>query len=320
MYFCQKRWYTMAVDGFSLGVACGIYLCASEAEERWLSKNMNEQSIFASEQWQRRRQRVLLYLRRSAPFASGVLATFAALLLYNALFPATPPLTLAQVNDTVTQMMAEATPAPADSALVYQVIRPSMVLIQTETPGEKAEDGEGHGLGSGVVINENGDILTSLHVVTNTTTIQLIFADGTEASGQIVATQPENDIAVLSPSRLPEVLVPAVLGNPNAMHIGDEAFVVGHPLGLYGSMSTGVISGFERTFRPPNSEQRLEGLIQIDAAVNPGNSGGPLLNRYGQVVGIVAGLANPTDQSVFIGIGFAVPINVAGGAAGLPPY
>jgi S1-C subfamily serine protease len=104
------------------------------------------------------------------------------------------------------------------------------------------------------------------------------------------------------------------------MHIGDEAYVVGHPLGLYGSMSAGVISGFDRTFKPPNSSQRLRGLIQIDAAVNPGNSGGPLLNRDGQVVGIVAGLVNPTEESFFIGIGFAVPIDVAGGAAGLPPY
>jgi S1-C subfamily serine protease len=159
-----------------------------------------------------------------------------------------------------------------------------------------------------------------LHVVTNTTAITVTFADGTQSAAQIVAAQPDHDIAVLRPYMLPGVLVPAVLGNPYAMHVGDEAYAVGHPFGLYGSMTTGVISGFERTFRVQNSDQRLEGLIQIDAAVNPGNSGGPLLNRYGQVIGIVTGLANPTDQSFFVGIGFAVPIDVAGGAAGLPPY
>jgi S1-C subfamily serine protease len=104
------------------------------------------------------------------------------------------------------------------------------------------------------------------------------------------------------------------------MRVGDEAYVVGNPLGLFGSMSAGVISGFERSFKLEDSEQRLEGLIQFDAAANPGNSGGPLLNRYGQVVGIVTALANPTEQDVFIGIGFAVPITTAGGAAGLPPY
>ena len=103
------------------------------------------------------------------------------------------------------------------------------------------------------------------------------------------------------------------------MQVGDEAYVVGNPFGLYSSMSAGVISGFNRTFQPNNSDLTLKGLIQVDAAVNPGNSGGPLLNRAGQVIGIVEGIANPTEQDVFIGIGFAIPINVAGGAAGLPP-
>ncbi len=81
-----------------------------------------------------------------------------------------------------------------------------------------------------------------------------------------------------------------------------------------------MISGFDRKFQPEGSNQAIEGLIQIDAAVNPGNSGGPLLNRYGQVVGIVTGIINPTNENFFIGIGFAVPINVAAGGAGLPPY
>jgi S1-C subfamily serine protease len=85
-------------------------------------------------------------------------------------------------------------------------------------------------------------------------------------------------------------------------------------------MSAGVISGFDRTFQPPGAKRPIEGLIQVDAAVNPGNSGGPLLNRYGQVVGIVTGIVNPTNENFFIGIGFAVPINIAAGGAGLPPY
>jgi S1-C subfamily serine protease len=270
------------------------------------------------EQWRRGLLRLRTNARKAAPFASGALAGLAALLLYNLLFPQPEPLTLREVNDSVGQALASVTPAPAYSALVYQAIRPSIVLIQVHTPGEENE--EGNGLGSGVVVNDAGDILTSLHVVTNATSIRLVFADGSESPGQIIAAEPEIDIAVLRASQPPPLLAPAILGNPNAMHIGDEAFAVGHPFGLYGSMSTGVISGFDRTFRPPNSNRRLQGLIQIDAAVNPGNSGGPLLNRYGQVVGIVTGLANPTDENFFVGIGFAVPINVAGGAAGLPPY
>jgi len=102
--------------------------------------------------------------------------------------------------------------------------------------------------------------------------------------------------------------------------VGDEAYVVGHPFGLYDSMSAGVISGFDRTFQPNTSKIELKGLIQIDAAVNPGNSGGPLLNRYGHVVGIVTGLVNPTKENFFIGIAFAVPITTAAGGAGAPPY
>jgi S1-C subfamily serine protease len=221
------------------------------------------------------------------------------------------------VNDSVAAAMASATPPAAFSERVYQVIQPSLVLIQAQSNGA---DGQVlNGLGAGVVVNQNGDILTSLHVVTNATNIELTFADGSQSSGQLINTQPQNDIAVVRANQPPALIVPATLGNPNAMRVGDEAYVVGNPLGLYSSMSAGVISGFNRSFTPPNSDQQIQGLIQIDAAVNPGNSGGPLLNRDGEVVGIVAALVNPTQQNVFIGIGLAVPINVAGGAAGLPP-
>jgi S1-C subfamily serine protease len=120
---------------------------------------------------------------------------------------------------------------------------------------------------------------------------------------------------VLTPAKLPEVVVPAVLGG--GAQIGDEAFAVGHPLGLVGSLSAGVISGLDRSF-PLSNGKTLTGMIQFDAAVNPGNSGGPLLNRNGQVIGIVTGLANPAGDDDFIGIGFAVPIGTAGGAAGAP--
>jgi S1-C subfamily serine protease len=277
---------------------------------------LSEPADSRSNIWRRRLQQLRSRARSAAPFATGVLAALVALLLYNALLPGPPPITQADVSDTVAQAMASATPAPAYSALVYQVIRPSIVLIQTTGKTNP----ESSGLGSGVIVDDQGDILTSLHVVADATDIQVTFADGTESAAQVQATQPENDIAVLRARRLPRQIVPATLGNPNAMRVGDEAYVVGNPLGLYGSMSAGVISGFDRSFQSQQSDHILKGLIQIDAAVNPGNSGGPLLNRYGQVIGIVAGLVNPTDQDAFAGIGFAVPINVAGGAAGLPPY
>jgi S1-C subfamily serine protease len=279
---------------------------------------MTEPSPSASDRWRPRLQGLRARVRQAAPFASGVLAALAALLIYALLAPAPAPLTARQVSDTVAQALADATPQPAYSASVYELIRPSLVLIQTEAAGPDGETA--YGVGSGVVVSAEGDILTSLHVVADKAQVLLTFADGSRSPALVVAAQPENDIAVLRAAQPPEQLYPAVLGNPGAVRVGDEAYVVGNPLGLYGSMSAGVISGLNRSFQPEASEQPIEGLIQIDAAVNPGNSGGPLLNRAGQVIGIVAGLVNPTEQDVFIGIGFAVPITTAGGAAGLPPY
>lgn len=270
------------------------------------------------EPWRRRFQPLRARARGATPFALGVFAALAALLLYNVLVPAPRQLTTGDVHASVAQALASATVPPAPSARVYQAIRPSFVLIQAQAAGTSGQ--AANGVGSGVVVSDRGDILTSLHIVANAPEIQLTFADGTQSSARVTARQPENDIAVLRASRPPAQLVPATLGNPGAMRVGDEAFVVGNPLGFYGSLSAGVISGFDRSFTSPTTQQQLQGLIQIDAAVNPGNSGGPLLNRDGQVIGIVTGLANPTAQTFSIGIGFAVPINVAGGAAGLPPY
>jgi S1-C subfamily serine protease len=262
------------------------------------------------------------------------MAALLALLLYTRLFPAPDPITDNDVQESIIQAMASATPEAAYSAQVYDAILPSLVVIQAQfteeeaeaeasTPVEDAEegDGESYGLGSGVVVNEAGDILTALHVVAGAGEIKVTYADGTEAAAEISAAEPENDIAVLHPTEPPGLIVPATLGNPFAMRIGDEAFAVGNPLGLAASMSAGVISGFNRSIPiGEESERRLERLIQFDTAVNPGSSGGPLLNRQGQVVGIVTALANPSEQNFFVGIGFAVPIGTAAAAAGAPGY
>ena len=156
-------------------------------------------------------------------------------------------------------------------------------------------------------------------MVSGATTITVIFADGTQATAQIATAEPENDIAVLMPDGTPEIIVPAVLAGSGGVHVGDEAFAVGNPLGLVASMSAGVISGLNRKLPMQDGGGVLGGLIQFDAAVNPGNSGGPLLNRAGQVIGIVTALANPSNHESFTGIGFAVPIGAAGGAGGGPP-
>jgi S1-C subfamily serine protease len=279
---------------------------------------MNEPSLSVGDKlrgrWARLRERV----RKTFPFLSGVLAAFLALLLYNTLVPGAKPLTQTEVNAAISSALASATPRPAFSTYVYQIIQPSLVWIEAEGVDSNGESSRG--LGTGVIIDAFGNILTSLHVVDGAPNIRLTFADGTQSNAVIAEAQPERDIAVLEAETLPAQFLPATIGNAGALQVGDEAYVVGNPFGLYSSMSAGVISGFNRTFQPPGTAQAIEGLIQVDAAVNPGNSGGPLLNRYGHVVGIVTGIINPTDESFFVGIGFAVPIDAAAGGGGSPPY
>jgi S1-C subfamily serine protease len=276
----------------------------------------------------------------------GIAAALVAVMLYGAMVPGAAPLTPQDVNTRISQALASVTPAPALSQHAYQAVQASLVLVVAQVPGGSTTPGNSAipgtsavpggnatpsdtppplgvpaadgSLGSGVVVDASGDILTCLHVVANATSIEVTFADGTKSPATVQATQPQNDIAVLRATQPPATIVPAVLGSPRSMQVGSEAFVLGSPVGLTGSISSGIVSGLNRSFQLPNNGPLLTGLIQVDAAVNPGSSGGPLVNRAGQVVGIVSALINPTNQGVFIGIGLAVPIDVAGGAAGLP--
>lgn len=249
--------------------------------------------------------------------AAGIVAIVAAVLLVGDDAP--PPLDRAAVgkiaSDTVTKALEDENAKPT-SAAVYQHILPSLVQIETRGKADADDNGQG-GLGTGVIVNARGAIMTAFHVVDGASRIRVAFVDGTRSSAEIVSSDPENDIAVLQAERGPEVIVPAVLGG--GATIGDEAYAVGHPLGYVGSITSGVISGLERSVETDDGKT-LRGLIQFDAAVNPGNSGGPLLNRGGQVIGIVTALANPSARDgYFIGIGFAIPIGTAGGAANAPP-
>ena len=280
---------------------------------------MNEPSLTVTDKLGNQLGRLRERVRKVLPFIWGVIAAFLALFIYNFAFPETKPLTQKEVSTAISSALASATPRSPFSVQVYQIIQPSLLLIESEFPA--AENGDpSTGLGSGVIIDRFGDILTSLHVVANASNITVTFVDGTRSPAKMVSSQPEKDIAVLQAQTMPQLFVPAVLGNANSLQVGDDAYVVGNPFGLYSSMSAGVISGFDRSFQPPNTKQVIQGMIQVDAAINPGNSGGPLLNRNGEVVGIVTGIVNPTEESFFVGIGFAVPIDVAAGGAGLPPY
>ncbi len=228
---------------------------------------------------------------------------------------ATPPPTAAEIEKAagkvVTKAREDAARAPSEASTAYRGIIPSLVVIETAGSGG---DPKAQGLGTGVIVSQEGAILTAHHVVAGGGTITVTFADGTRSAARIDTAQPENDIAVLAADTLPEVVVPAVLGG--GVRVGDPVYAVGHPLGLTASFSAGVVSATGRTIEAEGL--KLADLIQFDAAVNPGNSGGPLVNSGGQVVGIVTALANPSKQPFFVGIGFAVPIATAGGAAGGP--
>jgi S1-C subfamily serine protease len=251
------------------------------------------------------------------PFLAGLAVMLAAVLAAGAFQPADDHPTRADVARAIGDALGSQTPAPPAAELVYAAIRPSIVLI--EATGIDPEGAAASGEGTGVVVTDQGEILTALHVVAGASQITLTFADGSTGTGTVTSRDEAKDIAVVTADPVPAV-PPAVLGSPGSLRIGSDAYIVGNPFGLYGSMSAGVVSGLDRTFRDPDTQVVREGLIQVDAAVNPGNSGGPLLDRAGRVVGIVTALLNPTDQRVFIGIGLAVPIDVAGGGAGLPPF
>jgi S1-C subfamily serine protease len=215
-------------------------------------------------------------------------------------------------SSVAAQAIKNAQAAPANSAVVYQKILPSIVVIETKSPSTKPGR---EGLGTGVIVNTRGSILTAYHVIDGATSIRVSFADGTRSPADVVSTDPEHDIAVIAAEHQPEVIVPAVLGG--GVQVGEQAYAVGNPLGYVDSITAGVVSGLERSAETDDGKT-LRGLIQFDAAVNPGNSGGPLLDRGGQVIGIVTALANPSRNDYFIGIGFAVPIGTAGGAANAP--
>ncbi|MGH2512756.1 MAG: S1C family serine protease [Candidatus Limnocylindrales bacterium] len=279
-------------------------------------------------------------------FAAGIVAALLAIFAYGLVSPGPAPLTQTDINSSIASALASQSPPPAFSEQAYAAIEPSLVLIETNmSPGSPAgvatpppssgpagSSGPGSSagsavpsvpptdssLGTGVIVNANGEILTSLHVVAGARTILVTFADGSQSTASISTSEPDQDIAILAPDTLPAQVVPAVLGNPRSVQVGSDAYVVGNPFGLTASISAGVVSGLDRSFQEPNGGPLLTQLIQVDAAVNPGNSGGPLINRDGQVIGIVTALVNPTKQDVFIGIGLAVPIDVAGGGAGVP--
>ncbi|MFQ5763163.1 MAG: S1C family serine protease, partial [Candidatus Bathyarchaeia archaeon] len=188
--------------------------------------------------------------------------------------------------------------ADTDSRLVanqvYNEVRESVVLIAVSTRG-------GFGSGSGFVYDEMGHILTNNHVIQGAIEIDVLFEDGIVVSASVVGTDPFSDLAVLQLESLPRDLKPVTLGDSSALKVGEQVIAIGSPFGLSGTVTVGVVSQTSRLL-PGQTGYPIPNVVQIDAAVNPGNSGGPLLNAKGEVVGI-------TTAGVGINLNFAIPSN-----------
>ena len=257
--------------------------------------------------------------RRGLVLATGAgLLALLLVVLYGARTSPPRPITQQDIDAAVLHTLATRS-LPSRAAKAYAVVRPSVVRVRGWGDDEGAKKGAAVGVGAGVVIVDKGIILTNLHVVAGAQRVEVVFADGTESEAAVISVTPEHDLAVLQAKTLPDDLVAATLRSTQGLGPGDEVVAVGFPFGIGPSASAGVISGLGREFRSPRG-RLLTNLIQFDAAANPGNSGGPLLTMDGEVIGIVTGLLNPTDQRVFVGIGFAVPIENAAAAVGLSPF
>ena len=209
---------------------------------------------------------------------------------------------------------------PSAQARAAEAVRRSVVMVRGVEPAKDGEPEVEEGVGTGVVIVDSGIILTNMHVALAAKQLKVEFADGLVSDATITGLQPEHDLAVLRAKVVPDDLQPATLRSTGDLRPGDHVVAVGFPFGIGPSVSSGVISGLRREFRSPKGERILTNLIQFDAAANPGNSGGPLVTLDGEVVGIVTAILNPTEQRVFIGIGFAVPIENAAAGVGMHPF
>ena len=260
----------------------------------------------------RRGERVLM-------LGAGALIAVAIVYGNSLLHPPARQLTQEDIDGAVMHTIETKT-LPSQAARAYDAVRNSVVRVREFEQADGDGDDTESGVGTGVVIVDKGVILTNLHVVAKAKRVGVVFADGSESEATVISTQPENDLAVLQAKTIPDDLPAATLRSTSDLQLGDEVVAVGFPFGIGPSVTSGVVSGLRREYRSPEGKQLLTNLIQFDAAANPGSSGGPLVTMDGEVVGIVTGILNPNNQRVFIGIGFAVPIENAAAAVGLSPF
>ncbi|WP_309134296.1 trypsin-like peptidase domain-containing protein [Cellulomonas sp.] len=218
---------------------------------------------------------------------------------------------LADIGRTSTEQVpvAGSSAEDPDWQAVASAVRASVVAIEV-TSGSSGSQG------SGVIIDEDGHVVTNNHVVSGAAqggAVAVTLTDGRIFEAEVVGTDVATDLAVLRLVDAPDDLQPAALGDSDDVVVGEPVMAVGNPLGLANTVTTGIVSALDRpvsTQEDARSEAAVTNAIQIDAAVNPGNSGGPLFDAQGRVIGITSSIATLSQQSGSIGLGFAIPVNL----------
>jgi S1-C subfamily serine protease len=202
------------------------------------------------------------------------------------------------------------TPEERVNIAVYEHSNRSVVHITTRTVVQELFfETPREGSGAGSILDQNGHILTNFHVVEGARNIRVTLFDGSDYEAGLVGQDPVNDIAVLRIDAPRELLRPIVLGESSNLRVGQRVFAIGNPFGLERTMTVGIISSLNRSL-PSRQRRSMQSIIQIDAALNQGNSGGPLLDSHAQLIGMNTAIASSTGENT--GVGFAIPASTIG--------
>jgi S1-C subfamily serine protease len=226
--------------------------------------------------------------------------------------------TIVRPETTRTVSGSSSSSAGLDAKSLYNAVAPGVVDItskgvtseqSTPSPFGGPQQQQGTATGTGFVVDKDGNIVTAAHVVDGASSITVTFQDGTTRTAKLLGKDDATDVAVLKVDPSGLTLHPLALGNSAALGAGDPLAVIGDPFGYQRSISTGIVSGLDRTIQAPNGFT-VAHAIQTDAAMNPGNSGGPVLNSAGQVIGIADQIATGGSADANTGVGFLVPIDL----------
>ena len=253
----------------------------------------------------------------AALLAAGLIGGLASVAAYEAIDTEPAAATATTPATTATAEPAASSHSQSSIASVVEAALPSVVEVKIEgtsdsNPFPGAPSPTVQGLGSGWVFDDQGHVVTNEHVVEGAQKVTVAFQDGTEVSARVVGSDASTDVAVLELESVPDSVKPLELGSTSALELGDPVVAIGSPLGLQGTVTAGIVSGLHRDIEAPDGFT-IDGAVQTDAALNHGNSGGPLLDLDGRVVGMNAQIASDTGANT--GIGYAIPVETVRGIA-----